>query len=455
MTHHGQAGSALFSPIFASAAVGRILSDSQLVGAMLAFEAALAWSAAEAGLIPENAAHQIDAVCDPGLYVVEEIGRAAAASGSIAIPLVQALTAQVPEAARGFVHWGATSQDVIDTAFMLASLRALAEMRADLRRGMAALAKLTEAHRRTLMAGRTLLQQALPISFGYKAAIWLSGLTGAARRLREAEANAIALQFGGAAGTLAALGEAGPAVRKALAARLGLSEAPVTWQAERGRILDLAAALAGVSGSCAKIATDILLLMQNEIGEALEPAGEGRGGSSAMPHKRNPVGAVAIRANHRRIAGLVATIVMAQEGEHERAAGGWAAEWETMRDLFCLSAGALERLVAIVSELEVIPERMRANLDSSLGLTQAESLMMALAPKLGRDAAKRRVETAVKRVAAEGRPLLDAAAADPAISNALDRSGIEAALDPANCLGAADGIIDAALAAAQAEMEKE
>ena len=447
--------SALFSPIFASAAVGEIFSDRSRLQAMLDFEAALAAAEAEVGIIPATAVAPIKSAADAGLYDIAEIGKAAALAGNVAIPLVKALTAKVNEKARGYVHWGATSQDAIDTGFALCARRAIAIMRTDLAASMQALAALIEKHRGTVMAGRTLMQQALPITFAYKAAVWLSGLTHAAERLKRAEADALALQFGGAAGTLAALGADGAKVRSALAARLELKEAPITWHVERGRVFDIAAALAGLSGAASKIATDVLLLMQTEVAEAFEPTAPGKGGSSTLPHKRNPVGAAAIRANHQRVSGMMATITMGLEQEHERSAGAWAAEWETLPELFALSAGSLERLREMVAGLEVDPARMRANLDASLGLPLAESLMMVLAPKIGRMEAHHRVEAASKLARASNRPLAEVAKAEPAIAGNISGEEIDRALDPKSYLGSAEQMIDAALSAARRELEKD
>lgn len=449
------AGSPLLSPIFACEAVQVAFSDRMILNQMLCFELALAEAEAERGIIPASAVPAIRDACDGGHYDIPELGREAARAGNIAIPLVKALTAKVAEEARGYVHWGATSQDVVDTAFMLCARHALRTMREDLKQTTTALMHLIEAHRTTLMPGRTLMQQALPITFGYKAATWLSGLNAAVARLRWVEAEGLALQFGGAAGTLSALGDKGPAVRKALAARLKLREPAISWHAERSRIAEIAATLATLSGACTKIATDILLLMQTEVGEAFEPAGEGKGGSSTLPHKRNPVGATTIRANHRRIAGLMATIFMSMEQEHERAAGGWAAEWETLRELFCLAGGSAERLRDMLAGLKVEPMRMRKNLDAALGLPLAESLMMALAATIGRSEAKTIVERTAKCALAESRPLAEIAKAEPAIAAHLSEAEIDRALDPANYLGSADIMIDAVLADARREMEKD
>jgi 3-carboxy-cis,cis-muconate cycloisomerase len=443
--------SPLLSPIFASAAVGDALSDHALVQAMLDFEAALAAAEAEAGIIPASAVAPIKSACDAGLYDIAALGKEAALAGNVAIPLVKALTAKVNERARGYVHWGATSQDVIDSAFSLCAARSALNIRDGLIVAMRALKALIAEHRGTVMAGRTLMQQALPIAFAFKAAVWLSGLTYAAERLRRVEESAMALQFGGAAGTLAALGADGVKVRAAIAARLGPSDPPITWHTERGRIFDIAAALAGLSGAAAKIATDVMLLMQTEIAEAFEPSVPGKGGSSTLPHKRNPVGAAAIRANHRRVVGLMATMTATLEQEHERAVGAWAAEWETMRELFVLTAGSSERLMDMLEGLELDPGRMRQNLDATLGLPLAESLMMALAPKIGRLEAHHRVEAASKLALASNRPLAEVAKQEPAIAGNISAEEIDRALDPKSYLGSADAMIDAVLDAAKRE----
>jgi 3-carboxy-cis,cis-muconate cycloisomerase len=282
--------------------------------------------------------------------------------------------------------------------------------------------------------------------------VWLSGLTGVAERLRWVRANALTLQFGGASGTLAALGDKGIAVRRALAVQLKLGEPDITWHAQRSRILDIASTLAGLSGACAKIATDVLLLMQSEIAEVLEPAAAGKGGSSSMPHKRNPVGSIAIRANHQRIAGMLASVASGLVQEHERAAGAWQAEWETMREFFVLSAGSMEKLREMLEGLEVDSGRMRDNLHASLGLPMSESLTMALAQKIGKAEAQHRVEAASKLAQASRRQLADVAKAEPAIAGNISAEEIDRALDPNHYLGSAEAMIDAALEAARREL---
>ncbi|HEX2255902.1 MAG TPA: 3-carboxy-cis,cis-muconate cycloisomerase [Afifellaceae bacterium] len=455
MSSRDRAGSDLLAPIFASGAMRAAFSDGALLQAMLDFEAALARAEGKTGVIPDSAVRPIADACRADLYDIAEIGRAASLAGNPAIPLVKALTAAVREDARAWVHWGGTSQDVIDNALTLLMRQGLRLLHADVRGTMTALVAVTEAHRATPMAGRTWLQQALPVTFSFKVAGWLAALTSASTSLRRVLAEELALQFGGAAGTLAALGGDGTKVRQALAEELELPEPAIAWHADRTRFARVACALGTLSGTHSKIATDVLLMMQTEVAEAFEPAAAGKGGSSTMPHKRNPVGAAAIRANHRRIAGLVTTMLIAMEGEHERGAGSWSAEWETLRDLFCLAGGSAAQLRTIAEGLEVVPERMRANLDATLGLPLAESLMMALAPKIGRMQAHHRVEAASKRAVAEGRHLAEVAQGEPAIQGYLSETEIKAAFDPLSYLGSADAMIDSVLAEARAELERE
>ena len=445
--------SGLLAPIFASAAMQRLFADQALLQAMLDFEAALARAQARIGIIPEDAADSISESCKANLYDLDAIGRASRDAGNPAIPLVKALTAHVAADASGWVHWGATSQDVIDSALMMMARGGLKLILADVTAAIGAGIALAETHKNAVMAGRTFLQLAVPVTFAFKAANWTAGLLGVRVSLiRNLDEN-IALQFGGAAGTLSALGPDGMAVRAALAAELGLPEAHISWHSERSRFAEISTALGVASAVFAKIATDIMLMMQPEVGEAFEPAAAGRGGSSTMPHKRNPIGAAAIRANHRRIAGLVATMLMAGEQEHERAPGGWGAEWQTIGDLFTLSGGSAEHLAEMLAGLELDPARMRANLDNANGLPLAESLMMALAPKTGRMEAHHIVEAAAKKAIADGLTLTETANADTAITAHLSADEITRALDPQAYLGSANAMIDKVLGEARKQIQ--
>ena len=433
--------------LFTTSEMAAIFSAEAHVRALLAFEAALARAEAQAGVIPAEAAAAIAASCRVELFDVAALYREAALAGTPAIPLVRALTGQVAPEARQFVHWGATSQDAIDTAMVLQMRAGIDALVAGLLRVGAGCAALALQHRRTPMAGRTLLQQALPITFGLKAARWLGLATRQVRALRACRDRSLALQLGGAAGTLAALGEAGLQVAERLAAELQLPLPDLPWHAERDRVATIAAVLGVAAGAMAKIAADIALLAQTEVAEAAEAAAPGKGGSSAMPQKHNPVDAVGALASARLAIGLVPVVLSAMAQEHERAVGGWQAEWAAIPALFRYTAGTVDRVCRAVLGLQVDPDRMRANLAHQGGLLMAEALTMALAPQLGRLEAQRVVRAACERALAAGSSLHQAALADEAIRAALPAEAIERALDPMAYLGSADALIERALAA--------
>jgi 3-carboxy-cis,cis-muconate cycloisomerase len=417
-----------------------------MLQALLDAEAALARASAAAGVIPAAAAAAIAACCDAGRFDVDALGRASAAAGNPVVPLVRALAEQLPEEAAGHVHQGATSQDVLDTAAALVAHRALGPLLRDLAAAAAACAALAEAHRGTVLAGRTLLQQAVPVTFGLKAASWLVGLDETRVRLAEVRRRELAVQLGGAAGTLAGFGDRGLRVLAGFAADLGLAEPTVPWHAVRARPAALAGALGACAGVLGKVARDVALLAQNEVAEVRE-GGEGRGGSSAMPHKRNPVAAVAVAACTARVPGLVATMLAAMPQEHERAAGGWHAEWEPQRELLRLVGSAASWCRELLEHLEVDPGRMRANLDAAGGLPLAAAAAAALAGPLGRRRAREAVELASRRAAEEGRPLREVLLASPEVAGRLGGDDLDRALDPAAQLGAAGALVDRALAA--------
>jgi 3-carboxy-cis,cis-muconate cycloisomerase len=341
----------LFGPLFVPDALREALSDEAYLAAMLRFEAALAGAEARAGVIPQDAADAVVAACDPARFDLVEIGRAAVSSATPAVPLAKAL-----REASSYAHWGATSQDALDTATMLVARDALALIRGELDGVAAAAARLAEEHRDTVMAGRTLLQQALPVTFGLKAAGWLVAVLDARSRLAHPP---LAVQFGGAAGTLAALGDAGPQVLAGLAQELGLDEPDLPWHTTRGRIGELAGALAVTAGALGKAALDIVLLAQTEVGEVREAAG---GASSAMPHKRNPAAAVRARACAQQSVAAASALLSAAGHEHERAAGAWQAEWLPLRAALGFTGGAAAALRESLDGLEVHPERMHENL---------------------------------------------------------------------------------------------
>jgi 3-carboxy-cis,cis-muconate cycloisomerase len=437
----------LFGPTFSTDAMRAAVSDRAWLQAMLDVEAALAAAEAKVGLIPEEAAAAIAGCCQADRFDVDAIGRGTVSAGTPIIPLVAALTAAVPGDAARYVHWGATTQDVMDTAAMLLCGRGLDLLVGDLGCVTRRCAELADAHRATVMPGRTLLQQALPITFGLKAAGWLVATIGARARLVELRERGLAVQFGGAAGTLAALGSSGIDVMHELSAQLGLPEPPLPWHTARGRVAEIGAALGVAAGSMGKIARDLALMAQTEVAEVAEPSAPGRGGSSTLPHKRNPVGAMEVDACVRRVHSLVGVLLGAMVQEHERAAGAWQAEWETLPETFRLTAGAVDRVKEVLEGLQVFPERMRVNLEATHGLMMSEHVMMVLAERIGRSEAHDLVDAACVRAAGAGRHLREELLADPTISAHLSPAEVDAALDPAGYLGSADAFIDRALTA--------
>jgi 3-carboxy-cis,cis-muconate cycloisomerase len=442
-------GDGLFAPAVVSDELIALTGDGAWLQALLDAEAGLARAGADAGVLPPEAAEAIAGHCHAAAFDAGEIGRAARLGGNPVIPLVKALTAAVPSPARTWVHWGATSQDILDTAAMLVARRALVAVERDLGAVADGCAELADRHRHTVMAGRTLLQQALPITFGGKAAAWLVGVLDA-RRLVAAAGDGLAVQLGGAAGTLASLDGAGPTVVACFARRLGLGEPLVPWHTARQRIAALGAALATATATAAKISGDVALLMQTEIAEAAEPAGEGRGGSSTLPHKRNPVAAAAVATATRRATALLPLLVGAVVAEHERPLGAWQAEWLALGELLALAGGAAAHTAETLAGLEVDPAAMAANLDRAGGLLLAERVTFALAEVLERAEAAALVTAAAGRVSAGACDFAEALAAEPRIAEVLDRPRIDELLQPSGYLGASETWIDRALAAHRA-----
>ena len=446
--------SELLGPLFGTAEASALFTDRARLQGMLDFEAGLARAEARTGVIPASAGPAIVGMCRAELFDMAELGRAAARSGNPAIPMVTRLTALVAtedaEAAR-YVHWGATSQDAMDTGLVLQLRGFLAALEVDLRRLAAALARLAEAHKGTPLAGRTWLQHALPVTVGLKAAGWLDAVDRHRARLSEIGLRALVLQFGGAAGTLAALGARGLEVAEALAGELHLPLPPLPWHAHRDRVAEVATCLGLLVGTLGKIARDVSLLMQTEVAEAFEPGGVGRGGSSTMPHKRNPVAAAAVLAAAMRAPGLVATMLSAMVQEHERGLGGWHAEWETLPALCVLGAGALRQTVETIEGLELDPARMRANLEATHGQILAEAVTMALGPRIGRLAAHELVEHACHHAAATRRHLGAVLAEDPAVTAHLSRADLDRLLEYRNYVGVAAALVNRVLGSRRAD----
>jgi 3-carboxy-cis,cis-muconate cycloisomerase len=439
----------LTSLICGTEPMNAVWSPEATVQRMLDVEAALARASAAHGVIPQSAVAAIEATCKADKLDAAALARDAALGGNLAIPLVRQLTARVkdadPEASK-YVHWGATSQDIIDTATVLQLRDALALIESGIDATCAKLADLARTHRATPAVGRTWLQQALPITLGLKFAQWLDAMLRHRERLAALRERVLVLQFGGAAGTLASLREAAPLVSASLAKELSLAQPALPWHTQRDRIAEAASFFGMLIGTLGKIARDISLQMQTEIGELGEPAAAGKGGSSTMPHKRNPVGCAAVLTAATRAPGLVATVFAGMVQEHERALGGWQAEWDALPDLARLAGGALAQIEQIAGGLEVRPERLAANLDTTHGLILGEAVMLALGDAIGRLDAHHLVEHASKAAVQTGRTLYDVLAADPAVTKHLGEARLKALLDPANYVGQAHAFVDAVLA---------
>jgi 3-carboxy-cis,cis-muconate cycloisomerase len=447
----------LLGPLFASAKMRATLSDSAVLQRMLDIEAALARAEASNGVIPKSAVAPIANACQAKRFDIAALGTAAAQAGNVAIPLVKALTAEVAkrdkEAAR-FVHWGATSQDVIDTATVLALREASALLERDLTYAIKGFVSLAKKHRKSVMAGRTWLQHALPITFGLKAAEYAASLARSRTRMIVAVDEASVLQFGGASGTLAAFRNKGGAVSRALGKELDLTVPSAPWHAHSDRLANAASAIAIAIGECGKIARDVSLLMQTEIGEVFEPAGAGRGGSSTMPQKRNPVLSAQILAASNLAPGLVSSLLAGLVHEQERSTGGWQASWVALPQLLLIASGAFERTAEIASGLEVDKARMRANLEMSNGLIMAEAVQFALAGKLGRLQAHDLIAKASKKAISDRKHLKEVLRTIPEVASALPGKKLDELFEPSNYLGETDKFIDAAVASAERSLRK-
>jgi 3-carboxy-cis,cis-muconate cycloisomerase len=437
--------SPLLAPMLSSAAMRAICDDAGYLQRMLDFEAALARAEAATGVIPASAAEPIARACKAEAFDLNALAEAATRSGVLTIPLVKALTAHIAktdaEASR-YVHWGATSQDVVDTAAMLTLRAAIDALLADIDRAIAGFARLAGAHRDTPMVARTWLQHALPMPFGLKLAEYAAALHRSRMRLKRLRKETLALQFGGAAGTLAALGGKGLLVAERLARELDLPLPDAPWHTNRDRMAEAASVLAILTGTCGKIARDVSLMMQTDVAEAFEPSGEGRGGSSTMPHKRNPVAAATALAAATMAPNLAATIFAAQVQDHERSAGPWHAEWPTLPTLQLVTSGALAAIVDIAEGLEVDAARMRANLGATHGLIMAEAVTMALAEKIGKSEAHHLVEAASKKAAAGKKDLRQVLAQDSKVTAHLDGDTLARLFEPMAYQGSSQALID-------------
>jgi 3-carboxy-cis,cis-muconate cycloisomerase len=438
-----------FDSLFRYEAITKLFSDSATLQAMLDFEAALARAEAVAGAIPSFAATAIAAQCRAELFNVEKLRDASALAGNVAIPLVHQLrdlvAAQNKEAAN-FVHWGATSQDLIDTGSILQLREAFRLILKDTDQLCAALAELADQHRATPIVGRTLMQQAVPTTLGMKFAGWLDALLRHRERLHETQHRCIVLQFGGAVGTLASLGSHAEAIAKNLSAELKLPLPQISWHGHRDRTAEIATTLGLLTGTLGKIARDIALHSQTEIAEMHEPAEPGRGASSTMPHKHNPVACAAIISAAIRVPGLVSTSLAAMPQEYERGLGGWHAEWETLPEIVCLTAGALHQLAHIAPKLELDTACMSQNLASTNGLIFAEAAAAALGQKIPRTQARQLLDAAVQRSVEEKLHLRAVLEQDKNVAQHFSSKELDKLFDARNYSGSSSRNIDAVIA---------
>lgn len=431
----------LIDSLATTQALAEVFADGSILEAMLRFEIALARCQARLGIIPAAAAKAIAGSASPTQFDPAELARGALRAGTPVIPLVRALTETVRRksaAAAGFVHWGATSQDVADTALVLLLKQARRILESDLDRLERALRRLSARHRGTVMLGRTLLQAAPPTTFGLKAAGWLAAIHRSRLRLETAFQEGLVMQFGGASGTLAALGKKGDHLGEALARELGLGYPDAPWHAHRDRLAAVLSACGVLVGSLGKMARDLSLLMQSEIGEVAEPSSPGRGGSSTMPHKGNPIGCALTLAAAARMPGLVASFLSAMPQEHERGLGGWQAEWPIVSQAMQATSLALASMAEVAEGLTVDTIGMRANIEGTCGAVFAERAMMLAAPKLGRDSAHKLLEVAARRSREQNRHLSDVLREMPEIKDALSAKDLADIEVPERYLGSAE-----------------
>lgn len=435
----------VLDPLFGWSALDDLFSARSTVQRMLDVEAALARAEAAVEVIPQDAVAPIVSRCDVDLFDLDTLARAGASSGNIAIPLIKQLTALVAAAdkrAAGYVHWGATSQDILDTALVLQLRQAFALIESDLLHVCESVSTLAKRHQYTPIAGRTWMQHAVPIVLGMKFAGWLDALQRHLKRIQEVGERMFVVQLGGAAGSLASLGARGTEVQQAFAAELSLGLPAIPWHAHRDRFAEAATFCGLLAGTLGKIARDLSLLSQTEVGEVLEPSSDGRGGSSSMPHKRNQVTAAVVLSAAIRAPGLVSTMLMAMLHEHERGLGGWHAEWETLPELVRLTGGALHHFAEIVDELEIRPDRMLRNLQVSNGLIFSESLKTALAVCLGRPAAHSVVETCAREALSTGENLRVIAGKNEAITRHISAEELDRLFDPLSYSGSTGKFIE-------------
>jgi 3-carboxy-cis,cis-muconate cycloisomerase len=438
--------SAIFRDVFSTEAMRSVFSDENRVQKYLDFEAALARAQARLGIIPKEAAEEICRHCHAAEFDFAKLKTQTERIGYPVLPVVQQLVALCRDGYGEWCHWGATTQDITDTATVMQIREALVLIERHLDGIVGALVALARKYRDTPMAGRSNLQQAVPITFGYKMATLLAAFQRHRQRLNELRPRLLVGEFGGAAGTLSALGGRGLATQAELMKELKLGVPPIAWHTVRDSIAEVGCFLGLVTGTCGKVALDVKLLMQTEVEEVYEPFHEGRGSSSTMPQKRNPISSVYITALTAVVRQQVGALLDAMVEDHERATGPWEIEWIVLPEIFCFTAGALAQTEFVLKGLQVDEKKMLANLDLTKGLIVSEAVMMGLGPYLGRQYAHDLVYDICRQVVATGRPLVDLLAENAEIAKHLDRGALEKLCDPANYLGEAGAMVDRVLA---------
>jgi 3-carboxy-cis,cis-muconate cycloisomerase len=438
--------STVFRDIFSTGAMRSVFSDENRVQKYLDFEAALARAQARLGIIPKEAAEEICHHCRLAEIDFAKLKAQTERIGYPVLPVVQQLVALCRDGLGEWCHWGATTQDITDTATVMQIREALILIERHLDGIVGALAALARKYRDTPMAGRSNLQQAVPITFGYKVATLLAAFERHRKRLNELRPRVLIGEFGGAAGTLSSLGGRGLATQAELMKELKLAVPAIAWHTVRDTIAEVGCFLGLITGTCGKVALDVKLLMQTEVEEIYEPFHEGRGSSSTMPQKRNPISSVYITALTAVVRQQVAALLEAMVEDHERATGPWEIEWIVLPEIFCLASGALAQTEFVLKGVQVDEKKMRANLDLTKGLIVSEAVMMGLGPYLGRQYAHDLVYDICRQVVATGRPLVELLAENAEIAKHLDRHALEKLCDPANYLGEAGAMVDRVLA---------
>jgi len=437
--------SAIFRDIFGTEAMRQVFSDGNRIQKYLDFEAGLARAQAKLGIIPQEACDEIVKHCKVDQFDIDKLRKQTERIGYPVLPVVQQLVGLCKGGLGEWCHWGATTQDITDSATIMQVREGLALIEQDINAISDSLAQLAKKYRDTPMAGRSNLQQAVPITFGYKMATILAAFERHKQRLKELRERVLVFEFGGAAGTLSSLGKNGLKVQVELARELKLRQPEIAWHTVRDRIAEVGCFLGLVTGICGKIAYDVKLMMQTEVEEVYEPFHEGRGSSSTMPQKRNPISSVYITALTAVVRQHVAALLNAMEEDHERSTGQWEIEWIVLPETFVLSAGALAQTRFLLAGLQVDEKRMRANLDITKGLIVSEAVMMGLGPHLGRQYAHDLVYDICRQVVATGRPLADLLAENAEIAKHMSRAELVKLCDPANYLGQAGEMVDRVL----------